>query len=211
MSDTDQLMSNRFRGFLPVVVDVETGGFDHHGDALLEVAVCPILMRADGHLEPGGCTSTHIIPFDGANMDPKSLEVNGIDPWHPLRAAREEKDGLIHVCKPIREEMKATGCKRAILVGHNAAFDLNFWNAAIARTGYKRNPFHPFSALDTVSLGALAHAQTVLSRIAVSSGLEWSAEEAHSAVYDTLQTARVFCSIFNQWHDHIGIPQSQTA
>jgi ribonuclease T len=29
-------MSQRFRGFLPVVVDVETGGFNENTDALLQ-------------------------------------------------------------------------------------------------------------------------------------------------------------------------------
>ena len=33
-----KLVSNRFRGFLPVVVDVETAGFNSETDALLEIA-----------------------------------------------------------------------------------------------------------------------------------------------------------------------------
>ncbi len=209
MPESDHRIVNRFRGFLPVVMDVETGGFNHATDALLEIAICPVLMDQSGTLSPGDCHSTHVIPFEGSRIDPKSLEVNGIDPHHPLRAAREEKPALQFIAQSIREEMKKTGCKRAIVVGHNAAFDLNFWNAAVDRTNFKRNPFHPFSTFDTVSLGALAHAQTVLSRIAESAGLDWSTDDAHSAVYDTMKTAEIFCSIYNSWHNAIDIPKTR--
>ena len=192
-------MCQRFRGFLPVVVDVETGGFDARTDALLEIAAAVIEMDADGNLVPGDPVSTHVIPFEGANLDPKALEVNGIDPWHPLRAARTEHDALAYVFQPIRKAVRDNDCTRAILVGHNAAFDLKFVNAAVERSGIRRNPFHPFSFLDTVTLGALAYGQTVLARAVAAAGLEWNAAEAHSAVYDTEMTARLFCGVCNEW------------
>lgn len=198
-------MAQRFRGFLPVVVDVETGGFDPKTDALLEIAAVTLRMTEAGLLEPDETVSTHVIPFEGANLDPKSLEVNGIDPWHPLRAARNEHDALAFVFQPVRRAVREYGCSRAILVGHNAAFDLNFLNAAVQRSGIRRNPFHPFSFLDTVTLGALAFGQTVLARAAGAAGLEWDAAEAHSAVYDTEMTARLFCAVVNRWEElHAG-------
>lgn len=192
-------MADRFRGFLPVVVDVETGGFDARTDALLEIAAIPLRMDERGWIEPDDSISTHVIPFDGANMDPKSLEVNGIDPWHPLRAARREHDALSFVFKPVRQAVRDQACTRAILVGHNAAFDLAFLNAAVERSGIRRNPFHPFSYLDTVTLGALAYGQTVLARAAAAAGLDWNQAEAHSAVYDTRMTAALFCAVINRW------------
>jgi ribonuclease T len=192
-------MASRFRGFLPVVVDVETGGFNPATDALLEIAVQPLVMDEAGRLQPDEMTSTHVIPFEGANLEPKSLEVTGIDPWHPLRAARNEHDALAFVFQPVRRAVRDAGCNRAILVGHNASFDLNFVNAAVARAGIRRNPFHPFSFLDTVSLAALAYGQTVLARAAEEAGLDWNQSEAHSAVYDTRMTAQLFCAIVNRW------------
>ncbi|MDX1609359.1 MAG: ribonuclease T [Halofilum sp. (in: g-proteobacteria)] len=192
-------MSQRFRGFLPVVVDVETGGFDPRSHALLEIAAIVLEMDEEGWLVPGEPISTHVIPFQGAEIDPKSLEVNGIDPWHPLRAARNEHDALAYLFQPIRQAVRDRECNRAILVGHNAAFDLNFLNAAVERSGIRRNPFHPFSFLDTVSLAALAYGQTVLARATAAAGLEWNAAEAHSAVYDTEMTARLFCRVVNEW------------
>ena len=192
-------MAQRFRGFLPVVVDVETGGFNPQSDALLEIAAIPLCMTQEGLVEPEETVSTHVIPFEGANLDPKSLEVNGIDPWHPLRAARNEHDALSFVFQPVRRAVRDNGCTRAILVGHNAAFDLSFLNAAVERAGIRRNPFHPFSYLDTVTLGALAYGQTVLARAARAAGLDWDTAEAHSAVYDTEMTARLFCTVVNRW------------
>ena len=192
-------MNTRFRGFLPVVVDVETGGFNAKTDALLEVAIAIISMDEAGRLFPEPIISTHVVPFEGANMDPKSMEINGIDPYHPLRAARAERDALGYLFQPIRQAVKAAGCNRAILVGHNAFFDLSFINACVERTGIKRNPFHPFSNFDTVTLCGLAYGQTVLARAAQRADLPWDQSEAHSAVYDTQMTAELFCNVINQW------------
>ena len=195
----DPIIANRFRGYLPVVVDVETGGFDAQRDALLEIAATILLMDKDGLMHPGETLATHVEPFPGANIDPKALEFNGIDPDHPFRQALPEKQALQLLFSPIRSAVKASGCKRAILVGHNAFFDLNFLNAAVQRSGIKRNPFHPFSTFDTVSLAGLAYGQTVLARAAQCAGLGWDSSEAHSAIYDTQQTARLFCTIVNRW------------
>ncbi len=192
-------MAERFRGFLPVVVDVETGGFNPRTDALLEIAAVTLRLTHAGWLEPAETVSTHVVPFPGANLEPKSLEVTGIDPWHPLRAARHEHDALAYVFQPVRRAVRDNDCTRAILVGHNAAFDLNFLNAAVERSGIRRNPFHPFSFLDTVTLGALAYGQTVLARAAREAGLGWEQAEAHSAVYDTEMTAQLFCAVVNRW------------
>ncbi len=192
-------MATRFRGFLPVVVDVETGGFDCHRHALLEIAAVPIEMDDEGLLYPGQTASAHVVPAEGLEIDPKSLEVTGIILDHPFRLAKSEHDALDHVFNPVRAAMKKYGCQRAILVGHNAHFDLGFVNAAVNRVGHKRNPFHPFSVFDTVTLAGVAYGQTVLARAATAAGLGWDANEAHSAVYDTEQTAKLFCKIANAW------------
>ena len=192
-------MAARFRGYLPVVVDVETGGFDCQRDALLEIAAVPIGMDADGLVHALPTISTHVEAFPGANIEPRALEINGIDPTHPFRGALAERDALDHIFKPVRQTMREFDCTRAILVGHNASFDLSFVNAAIQRTGHKRSPFHPFSTFDTVSLAGLAYGQTVLSKAVQAAGIEWKGSEAHSAVYDAEQTAELFCRIVNAW------------
>ena len=190
-------MEKRFRGFLPVVVDVETGGFNEQTDALLQIAAVMLEMNDEGKIVTKETHTCHVTPFEGANMEPASMEVNGIDPDHPLRMAIDEKQALPKIFKPIREALKQNKCKRAILVGHNATFDLKFINAAAARCGIKRNPFHLFSTFDTVSLAGLAYGQTVLSRSAQAAGLGWDNNEAHSAIYDAEMTAELFCKIVN--------------
>ncbi len=192
-------MARRFRGYLPVVVDVETGGFDWNRHALLELAAVPIELDENGLFVPGQTTSAHLHPAPGLEIDPKSLEVTGIVLDHPFRFAKPEREALDHVFAPVRAAVKRHGCQRAILVGHNAHFDLNFLNAAVARVAHKRNPFHPFSVFDTVTLAGVAYGQTVLARALQAAGFEWSAEDAHSAVYDAEQTARLFCKIANAW------------
>ncbi|MFU8877118.1 MAG: ribonuclease T, partial [Wenzhouxiangellaceae bacterium] len=187
-------MKTRFRGFLPVAVDVETGGFNAATDALLEIAACIIEMNDEGRVEPGDLIMRHVEPFEGANLEKAALEFNGIRPDHPLRLAVPEEKALQDVFLPIRRRLRETGCKRAILVGHNPTFDLSFLNAAVARTGYKRNPFHLFSSFDTATLGGLAYGQTVLARAVQAAGLDWNTDEAHSARYDTERTAQLFCT-----------------
>lgn len=198
-------LSERFRGFYPVVVDVETGGFDADRDALLEIAAVLVDMDEHGRLHRAGTVSTHVAPFPGANLDPRALEVTGIDPDHPLRAALDERQALDHIFDPVRKAMKASGCQRAVLVGHNASFDLGFLNAAIRRTGHKRSPFHPFSSFDTVTLAGLAYGQTVLAKASQAAGLGWDSRSAHSAVYDAELTADLFCTIVNRWSEMYGV------
>jgi len=192
-------LAQRFRGFLPVVVDVETAGFNAQKDALLEVAAVLLNMDEAGNLVLAESIQCHVEPFPGANLDPKALAFNGIDPDHPFRDAVDEKEALKKMCTPIRHAIKATGCTRAILVGHNAFFDLGFINAAVERSNFKRNPFHPFSTFDTVSLSGLVYGQTVLARAAKSAGIPWDGAEAHSALYDAERTAELFCNIHNLW------------
>lgn len=196
---TQLAVNKRFRGFLPVVVDVETAGFDPERDALLEVAAITLKMDENGFWYPHQTHSTHILPFEGANLDAKALAFTGIDPYHPFRFAVSETEGLNAVFKPIRQAMRHYECNRAILVGHNPTFDLNFINAAAKRVGVKRNPFHPFSTFDTATLGGLAYGQTVLARAVQAAGLSWDADEAHSAIYDAERTADLFCTIINLW------------
>jgi ribonuclease T len=189
----------RFRGFLPVAVDVETGGFNAGTDALLEIAAVLIEMTPTGELRPGANFRYHVQPFHGARIDPASLAVNGIDPHHPLRPAMPEKEALTQLFREVRKAVRDTGCTRAVLVGHNASFDLGFVNAAVDRTDIKRNPFHPFSCFDTATLGGVALGQTVLGRAVTAAGLEWNKDAAHSAIYDAERTAALFCTICNRF------------
>jgi len=199
MNDDIPEMRDRFRGFLPVVVDVETGGFIAATDALLEIAAVMIEIDAAGRLVRGATHRQHVRPFEGGRLDPASLAVNGIDPWHPLRIAATESDALGAIFGEVRRAVREQECTRAILVGHNASFDLGFVNAAVARAGIRRNPFHPFSCFDTATLAGVAFGQTVLSRASLAAGLGWDAEEAHSAVYDAERTADLFCVVCNQF------------
>jgi len=192
-------LSSRFRGYLPVVVDVETGGFDAQRHALLEIAALVLDMDESGQLILGDTVHAHVEPAPGTLIDPQSLEITKIEVDHPFRYAEPERQALNHIFAPIRAAVKKHRCQRAILVGHNAHFDLDFLNAAVARSGHKRNPFHPFSVFDTVTLAGVAYGQTVLARAVQAAGYTWDSSEAHSALYDATQTARLFCKIVNAW------------
>lgn len=195
----DITLANRFRGFLPVVVDVETGGFNARTDALLEVAAVLLHMDDNGILSRNETLTYHVQPFAGANIEAAALEVTGIDPHHPLRPALPEREALRRLFREVRTAVRNAGCRRAVLVGHNASFDLGFLNAAVERADIKRNPFHPFSCFDTATMGGVAVGQTVLARACEAIGLSWESNEAHSAWYDAEMTADLFCTIVNRF------------
>ena len=203
MNEEKAPIASRFRGYLPVVVDVETGGFNSKTDALLECAAVIITMNDGGILEPGEKFFYNIDPFEGANIEEASLAFTGIDPTNPLRMAVPEMKALSQVFKAIRAEIRQAGCNRAIMVAHNASFDHGFINAAAERCNIKRNPFHPFSSFDTATLCGLAFGQTVLARACAVAGIDFNPDEAHSAEYDCDKTADIFCHIVNKWN-HLG-------
>jgi ribonuclease T len=191
-------INKRFRGFLPIIVDIETGGLDPDKAAILEIAAVSIRMDEQGVLHPDQLYPYHVEPFEGGGLDPKSLEINKIDPHHPFRFAEDEKTVLNDLFDKVKAELSAKECQRAILVGHNAWFDLLFLKAACKRQGFEKSPFHAFSSFDTATLGGLAFGQTVLARATKAAGIEFKQGEAHSAIYDAKKTAELFCYIVNK-------------
>ncbi|MFZ4652977.1 MAG: ribonuclease T [Methylococcaceae bacterium] len=198
-------MARRFRGYLPVIVDIETSGFNPQQNALLEIAAVLTTMDDNGRLVPGVTVASHVNPFQGSKLEAAALSFNKIDPFHPFRIALDEKEALQKIFQPIRQAVRDMGCTRAILVGHNPAFDIGFLNAAVERAGVKKNPFHPFSTFDTATLSGLVYGQTVLAKAVQAAGMNWDNNEAHSAIYDAEQTARLFCGIINRWSDLGGL------
>ncbi|GAA0784413.1 MULTISPECIES: ribonuclease T [Pseudomonadati] len=190
---------HRFRGYFPVVIDVETAGFNANTDALLEIAVTMLKMDDQGYLSLDKTLHFNIEPFEGANLEPEALAFNGIDPTNPLRGAVDEKSAFLEIFKEVKKAQKAVGCHRSIVVAHNAAFDLGFVNQCIERNNLKRSPFHPFASFDTASLAGLAIGHTVLAKACKMAGIDFDNKEAHSALYDTERTAELFCYIVNRW------------
>lgn len=209
MTDQKPTLSTRFRGYFPVVIDVETAGFNAGTDALLEIAAVTVQMDDAGNLYPDETFHAHVNPFEGANLEPAALEFNGIDPHCALRGAIEESDAMKALCKTIRKAQKNAGCQRSVIVAHNATFDQSFVNAAIARSGIKRTPFHPFVSFDTTSLAGLALGQTVLVKACRAAGIAFDQNEAHSALYDASRTADLFCFMVNRYKALGGWPLAQ--
>jgi ribonuclease T len=205
-----QALAQRFRGYFPVVIDVETAGFNAKTDALLELAASVLILDENsGLLSIDETIQFNINPFEGANLEPKALEFTGIDPTNPLRFAVDEDEALKSLFKLVRKKMKLAGCQRAIIVAHNAAFDLGFLNAATERCKIKRSPFHSFVSFDTTTLAGLALGQTVLAKACIAAGISFNNSEAHTALYDTEKTAELFCHIVNKWQALGGWPMAQ--
>ena len=200
MTVENEELKKRFRGYFPVVIDVETAGFNAKTDALLEICAVTLKMDENGDILPASTIHFHIEPFEGANIEKEALEFNGIrDPFSPLRGAVTEAEALKEVYRLVRKEQKQANCNRAIIVAHNSMFDHRFVMAANQRCQLKRVPFHPFATFDTATLSGLAYGQTVLAKACRAAGIKFDNKEAHSALYDTQRTADLFCSIVNKW------------
>ncbi|WP_218059184.1 ribonuclease T [Gilliamella sp. wkB178] len=192
-------LCERFRGFYPVVIDIETSGFDPKLNAILEIAAITLKMDENGWLEPDESLQFNVNPFTNAILEPSALAFNGIDPDNPLRSAVDEKCALEEIFKIVRTGIKANDCNRAIIVAHNAHFDHSFLMTAAERAGIKRNPFHPFATFDTASLSGLVFGQTVLAKACDVANIPFDHKQAHSALYDTEKTAILFCEIVNRF------------
>ena len=190
-------MKDRFRGYLPVILDLETGGFDSRCNPILELA-CAFVSMESGQLQICEEFCWAVSPFSGAIIEESSLKITGINLDDPDRIQIEEKAAINSLFKLTRKKIKSEECTRAIMVAHNASFDQGFLHAACDRTGIKRNPFHPFSTIDTVSLAAIAFGHTVLSESCGRAGLEFDESKAHQAAYDANRTAALFCKIVNE-------------
>ncbi|OOF70610.1 ribonuclease T [Rodentibacter caecimuris] len=199
-------LKNRFRGYFPVIIDIETAGFNAKQDALLELAAITLKMDENGLLYPNQRCHFHIEPFEGANINPDSLKFNGIDIHNPLRNAVSELDAITELFQMVRREQKAAECQRSIIVAHNAAFDQSFLMAAAERTGIKRNPFHPFAMFDTATLAGFVFGQTVLIKACQAANITFDGKQAHSALYDTERTAELFCYMVNHFKQLGGFP-----
>ncbi len=204
----NHLIQQRFRGYYPAVIDVETGGLDANRDALLELAVVTLDCTISGQFLPGEKKHYHITPFKNSNISDESLKITGIDPYHPFRFAVEESDALKGIFQLLKTKQKEAKCNRCVLVGHNSWFDLSFINAAVKRTKMKKNPFHPFTSFDTATLAALIYGQTVLAQATKFAKISFSQEESHSALYDAEKTAELFCKMVNQWPWNFVMPEA---
>lgn len=192
-------LSQRFRGLLPIVVDVETSGLNSETSALLEIAIVTLAMTTDGKFTRDQTFAYQVEPFEGARLEKEALEITGIDPFSPLRFALPELQALSRIFAHVKNALEKACCYRAVVVGHNAWFDLSFILASAKRSGIKEIPFHSFTTFDTASLSALALSETVLARAARRARIPFDIEKAHSAIYDAERTAELFCYIVNRW------------
>lgn len=206
--NTVKTIKDRFRGFLPVVVDVETAGFIPEKNALVEVAMMTVNMDERGVFTPGELYSANILPFSGSIINEANIKFLGIDPFDKNRNPQDEAEAILPMFKAVSKAVKAAHCKRAILVGHNGHFDLGFINAVAERIGKKKNPFHPFSVLDTASLAGLVYGQTVLAKACRAAHLDFDDHAAHGAAYDAQMECRLFCSLINRFNLFAGFPES---
>lgn len=199
-------LNKRFRGYFPVVIDIETAGFNAATDAILEIAAVTLQMDENGWLMPDKEITFDVTPFPDANLSPSSLAFTGIDPNDPNRKSIAEGEAIKELFKLIRKQQKAAQCQRSIVVAHNPAFDNAFLNAAIARNNIKRSPFHPFSTFDSGTAAGIALGETVLKKACAAAAIEFDEKQAHSALYDAKKTAALFCFIVNKWKKVGGWP-----
>ncbi|EKD91657.1 MAG: hypothetical protein ACD_29C00461G0004 [uncultured bacterium] len=192
-------INRRFDGYLPIVIDIETSGVDAQKNAILEIAALTVDYDEAGLLTIKNNFACHVTPSEGARMDDAAMKITGIDPYHPFRFDVPENEALTQLFDFAENALQVTQCRRAVLVGHNAHFDLSFILAAAKRCKMKKTPFHSFTVFDTATLSGLVYGKTVLAKALRLARLGFDKNEAHSAIYDAKQTAELFCLIVNRF------------
>jgi ribonuclease T len=191
-------IKTRFGNYLPIVVDLETSGVNPLKDAILEIAAVVVTMDEKNKLQPSDLFACHVMPFEGAHIDPAALAINRIDPYHPFRFAIDEKKALNDLFNFVADAVDKAQCHRALLVGHNAHFDLSFIQATMRRCKFKKSPFHAFTCFDTATLAGVVFGKTILAKALQQAKIPFDKNEAHSAIYDAKRTAELFCYISNR-------------
>ncbi|QJC31872.1 ribonuclease T [Enterobacteriaceae endosymbiont of Donacia tomentosa] len=200
------LLHYRFRGLYPVVIDIETSGFNSHRHAILEISLITLKMT-NGWLEKNEMLHFHIIPFKGSCISSEALAFNGININSLLRGAISENKAFKIIFKKIFADIQKNKCKKAVVVAHNANFDHSFIMEAVKRIKMeKNNPFHSFVTFDTASISGLILGQTVLAKACYALNIPFDCTQAHSALYDTNRTAELFCKLVNKWKKLGGWP-----
>jgi ribonuclease T len=207
--DTKHPLAQRFRGFYPVVVDIETSGLDSRKHGLLEIAAITLTIGPNQQLIVDQKIHFHLTLHPSCEVDPQALVINKIDMNDASRNALEEREAIPRMFKLIRKDMKKHDCNRAVMVAHNPSFDLGFLRAAIDRNGIKRDPFHPFTTFDTATLGGVLLGQTVLQKAVIAAGIPFDSAQAHQALYDAEKTAELFCLLVNTRGMIPQLPQAQ--
>ncbi len=105
------LMSRRFRGFLPVVIDVETGGFNSRTDALLEIAAVFIDIDASGTLSRGCHPQLPCAAVSGCATGPGLAERHRHRSLSSVAAALPEREAIQRIFREVRHQLKAYDCR----------------------------------------------------------------------------------------------------
>ena len=188
--------NERFGGLLPIVVDMETSGINPDSNAILELASIVLYLNDKLDLQCGNFFSCHVRPFPSSKIDPSSMYINTIEIENPFRLALSEEEAINRLFRFVYMNLRNFGCRKAVLVGHNANFDLAFLESA--RKRYKiDSPFHTFTVIDTATIGAVFYGKTVLANVVNASNMRFNPKLAHSAIYDAKITTDLFCSVTN--------------
>lgn len=192
-----QLMEERFDGYYPIVIDIETGGLDKNSHPILQIGAVALSFNKEGKMIPYSECKINLHPTRDTTCHPHSLAIHGINPYDLQRKAVAPALALTALCKFVRQAQRAHGCRRSLIVGHNVSFDAQFIHTYIEKYKVKRSPFHPFVNFDTTSIAGLLTGSTKLLEAVQRLGITYDSEQAHDALYDAYITAQLFCKSTN--------------
>ncbi len=164
-----------------IVFDTETTGLRaSDGDRVIEIGAIELVDRF-----PTGRTFHVYINPDGREVHPDALSVHGIS--NEFLADKP-------MFPEIMEEFEAF-VSEAILVAHNASFDIEFINAELVRTG--RPPIESERVVDTLQIARRKHPMGPNSLDALCSryGVDNSKREKHGALLDSELLAEVYIEL----------------
>lgn len=163
-----------------IIFDTETTGLDAREDRVIEFGGIELVNKF-----PTGRTFHHYINPQGRAVHPEALAVHGIS-----------DDQLVG--KPTFRELAgelAAFLDGAMLVAHNANFDIGFLNAEFARLGMPA--VDPGVVIDTLALARRKHPMgpNSLDALCRRYGIDNSHREKHGALLDSELLAEVYVEL----------------
>ena len=163
-----------------IVFDTETTGLDNQQDRVIEIGA----VELENRFPTGRSFHVYLNP-QGRPIHPDAERVHGI-------SADFLKD------KPVFSDIAGdfdAFCDGAVLVAHNATFDMGFINAERARLG--QGPVDPALVIDSLAIARRRHplAQNSLDALCKRYGIDNSHRTKHGALLDAELLAEVYIEL----------------
>lgn len=176
-----------------IIFDTETTGLDNQNDRVIEIGGVELVNKF-----PSGRSFHVFVNAQGRKVHPEALAVHGI-----TDEFLQDKPTFSQIVADMADLFDG-----AMLVAHNASFDIGFINAEYARIGLP--PVDPARVIDTLALARRRHPMgpNSLDALCKRYGIDNAHRTKHGALLDAELLAEVYIEMNGGRQAALGLTQS---